>query len=76
MPFSYHVCVNQGARFHVQCFYAKYFQFPLFNRLLGNEWEAHVNCQEVVRARLADTEAAGTVTAAIHQVHHHDVDPE
>jgi len=35
-----------------------------------------VNCQEVVRARLADTEAAGTVTAAIHQVHHHDVAPE
>ena len=56
---------------------ANFYSCPVFYYLLGfDQWEAHVNCREAARARLADTEAAGTVTAAIHQAHHHADDQE
>ena len=50
---------------------------PFLDQFLGfDQWEAHVNCREAARARLADTEAAGTVTAATHQARHHADDQE
>ena len=77
MPFSYHVCVNPGARFHVKCFETRNFiNFHFFEQFFvgSDEWEAHVNCQEAARAHLADTVADGTV--ATRQAHHHVVDLE